>query len=168
MRWGGDSPESSLTLRLGVRGGRQDGVAEGEKITDEAKFNEDVSTAQNKNYIEVVADSGVDLGLDTVVDEANRSGNTADYRGRRAEEMGAQELVVSGNVPGVCSAVPEACPPPPLCSGRGRNMSNLSEVSTLFFDWNHVEYNNPVTLNTQNGELGTQNNTLWWRLQLFI
>jgi phosphate-selective porin OprO and OprP len=45
---------------------------------------------------------------------------------------------------------------------------HMTQYVKMFFDWNHVEYNNPVTLNTQNGKTGNQNNALWWRPQLFF
>jgi phosphate-selective porin OprO/OprP len=45
---------------------------------------------------------------------------------------------------------------------------HMTQYVKMFFDWNHVEYNNPVTLNTQNHKTGAENNTLWWRLQLFF
>ncbi len=45
---------------------------------------------------------------------------------------------------------------------------HMNQYVKMFFDWNHVGYNNPVTLNTQNHKMGIQNDTLWWRLQLFF
>jgi phosphate-selective porin OprO and OprP len=45
---------------------------------------------------------------------------------------------------------------------------HMTQYVKTFFDWNHVEYNNAVTLNPVTHKTGTQNNTLWWRLQLFF
>jgi phosphate-selective porin OprO and OprP len=45
---------------------------------------------------------------------------------------------------------------------------HMTQYVKTFFDWNHVEYNNPVTINTQNHKTAPTNNTLWWRLQLWF
>jgi len=48
---------------------------------------------------------------------------------------------------------------------------HMTQYVKMFFDWNHVEYNNFVNLNTVSTEakkFGSQNNTFWWRLQLFF
>jgi hypothetical protein len=37
---------------------------------------------------------------------------------------------------------------------------HMTQYVKMFFDWNHVEYYNPLTLNTQNHETGVENNTL--------
>ena len=43
---------------------------------------------------------------------------------------------------------------------------HMTQYVKMFFDWNHVEFNNPVTYNT--GKYQTTSNTFWWRLQLFF
>lgn len=49
---------------------------------------------------------------------------------------------------------------------------HMTQYVKMFFDWNHAEFNNPVTYNTTNnvpkGAAQTTSNTFWWRLQLFF
>jgi len=45
---------------------------------------------------------------------------------------------------------------------------HMTQYVKMFFDWNHVEFNNPVTFNTATGQKFSTSNTLWWRLQLFF
>jgi phosphate-selective porin OprO and OprP len=45
---------------------------------------------------------------------------------------------------------------------------HMTQYIKMFFDWNHVEFNNPATYNVGNGKTTTTQNTLWWRLQLFF
>jgi len=43
---------------------------------------------------------------------------------------------------------------------------HMTQYVKMFFDWNHVEFNNPVTYAP--GKTFPTSNTLWWRLQLFF
>ncbi len=49
---------------------------------------------------------------------------------------------------------------------------HMTQYVKMFFDWNHVEFNNPVIYNNTNNvsknARQSTSNTLWWRLQLFF
>jgi phosphate-selective porin OprO and OprP len=45
---------------------------------------------------------------------------------------------------------------------------HMTQYVKMFFDWNHVEFNNPVTFNVATHQKFTTSNTLWWRLQFFF
>jgi phosphate-selective porin OprO/OprP len=45
---------------------------------------------------------------------------------------------------------------------------HMSQYLKMFFDWNHAEFNNPVTYNFNTKATQPTANTLWWRLQLYF
>jgi hypothetical protein len=42
----------------------------------------------------------------------------------------------------------------------------MTQYLKMVFDWNHAEFNNPVTY--ARGKYQTTANTFWWRVQLFF
>ncbi len=43
---------------------------------------------------------------------------------------------------------------------------HMTQYLKMYFDWNHAEFNNPVTYATHKYQ--PTSNTLWWRLRIYF